>query len=149
MFNKNGKPFTRFCSFSQYHVKAYDKGREISFIGNNILRFEIVHIKTKEIFKKEEITLEDLTDKRIWEHCFNHIINIYNHIRVFVLPGDGINTYSKCLLYSLPIFNKDFRNIVTKRYEDLKNVHNSLKNSGVHLMIKNNLIYKYHELIVK
>lgn len=105
--------------------------------------------KTKEIFKKEEITLEDLTDKRIWEHCFNHIINIYNHIRVFVLPGDGINTYSKCLLYSLPIFNKDFRNIVTKRYEDLKNVHNSLKNSGVHLMIKNNLIYKYHELIVK
>ena len=67
MYNKNGKPYTKFCSFTHYNVKAYSKNKEMGLTGKNIFRLEIVNHssnKTKEVFGRQDISLEDLTDKK-------------------------------------------------------------------------------------
>lgn len=69
MYNKNGKSTCKFCSFSHYTVKCYDKMKQMGVSGANILRYEMVNhssIKTKQVFAKDDVNLEDLLDNNIW-----------------------------------------------------------------------------------
>lgn len=39
-YNKYGKPYSKFCSFTNYNIKAYNKSKEAGITDSNIFRFE-------------------------------------------------------------------------------------------------------------
>ncbi|HBK82740.1 MAG TPA: hypothetical protein DDZ41_03950 [Flavobacterium sp.] len=155
LYNENGKPFLKFCSFNQYKIKIYDKGKQMELQSRSkIMRYEIVNhnsIKTKKVFNKSIITLNDLLDKEIWNRCFYQLLKSYNNIRVLPFPDEvSIGDYSKCLLYSSLIFKNDYYKVYKKNYKDLKLVHNSIKNneSGVYFLIRQKLEDNYRQLLL-
>lgn len=151
-YNKYGKPYSKFCSFTDYNIKAYDKGKESGLSGINLLRFEIVHhksSKTKQVFGKSNVTLQNLTEKSIWDSCFNSLLKSYDSIRMLGFPEDGIEKYVKTLGYGLPILKKDFKQSLKRLMPDLKEAHEAVKNSedSPHQLIKNGLLNNYQRLI--
>ncbi|WP_309613990.1 hypothetical protein [Flavobacterium sp.] len=151
-YEKYNKPSSKFCSFSNYKIKAYDKSKEAGLTTSNIFRFEIVHhnsIKTRQIFGKKVVTLKDLGDVEIWDKCFNSLINSYNSIRMLGFPQSGVNDYAKMLCYSHPIIRKDYKSDLRKIKKDLKDTHDSFRDSenSPHFLIKKGLVDNYQKLI--
>lgn len=153
MYNKTGKSTCKFCSFSHYTVKCYDKMKQMGVAGNNILRYEMVHhssIRTREVFKKEDISLEDLLDNSIWNNCHNRLINSYDSIRMIGFPSDGLNNYVKSLCYSYSTLNKDYKLQLKNVMSELKKAHDMIKNSSTnpHSMVREGLVNNYQRLIL-
>lgn len=151
-YNKQGKPYSKFCSFTNYNVKAYDKSKEAGLTSSNIFRFEIVHhtsTKTKQVFGKRNVTLEDLKSKIVWDKCFRTLVNSYNSIRMLGFPERGVSDYAKMLCYSHPLICKDYKDDLRKIKKELKEVHDATLNSidNPHSIIKNGLINSYQKLI--
>lgn len=152
MYLKSGKSTCKFCSFSHYTIKAYDKLRQMGISGENILRYEMVNhssIKTKQVFKKNDISIEDLLDNSIWENCHNTLINSYDSIRMIGFPSDGVSNYAKTLCYSFGTLNKDYKHYLRKVMSELKTAHDTIKNSSSnpHSMVREGLINNYQKLI--
>lgn len=153
MYNKYGKSTCKFCSFTHYTVKCYDKMKEMGVSGDNILRFEIVNhssVKTKQVFGKKDVSLEDLLDKSIWENCHKSMINSYDSIRMLGFPCDGVSNYTKSLCYSFATLNKDYKRHLNKIIGELKVAHDTIKNSSSnpHSMVRDGLINNYQNLIL-
>ncbi len=153
MYNKTGKSTCKFCSFSHYTIKCYDKMRQMGLSGDNILRYEMVHhssIKTREVFKKEEISLEDLMDNVIWNNCHERLVKSYDSIRMIGFPSDGANNYAKTLCYSFATLNKDYKMHLKNIMNELKEAHDVVKNSSEnpHCMVREGLIRNYQRLIL-
>lgn len=154
MYLRNGKSTCKFCSFSHYTVKAYDKLKQMGVTGSNILRYELVHhsaIKTKQVFGKSNITVEDLIDTAIWDKCFRNIQNTYDSIRMIGFPSDGATLYAKTLCYSFSTLNKDYKHYLKKVMCELKVAHDTIKesSSNPHSMVRNKLTKNYQELVSK
>ncbi len=152
-YNKYGKPYSKFCSFTNYNIKAYDKSKEAGITNSNIFRFEIVHhnsIRTRKVFEKSNISMEDLTDDDIWEKCFSSILNCYNSIRVLGFPDCGTENYAKTLCYSYPTVRKDYKNYLKKHKNELKEAHDFVKNSenNPHFLIRDGLLNNFQKLIL-
>ena len=151
-YSRYGKSYSKFCAFSTYKVKAYDKSKEAGLASSKIFRFEIVHhnaIKTRQIFGKRNVTLEDLRNIEIWDKCFNSLISSYNSIRMLGYPDNGIDDYAKMLCYSHPIIRKDYKSDLKKIRKELKDTHDSFMNSkgNPHSLIKIGLSNNYQKLI--
>lgn len=153
MYNKYGKSTCKFCSFTHYTVKCYDKMKEMGVSGTNTLRFEIVchsSVKTRQVFGKKDVSLEDLLDKSIWDNCHNTIINSYDSIRMIGFPSDGASNYAKTLCYSFATINKDYKRHLKNVMSELKNAHDTIKNStsNPHSMVREGLFNNYQKLIL-
>ena len=151
-YNKYGKPYSKFCSLTNYNIKAYDKSKEAGITNSNIFRFEIVHhnsIKTRHIFGKDDITLGDLADVEIWNKCFHFLIKSYDSIRMLGFPENGTTNYAKMLCHGHPIIRRDYKNELKKIKSELKNTHDRNINSedNPHSFIKSGLINNYKKLI--
>lgn len=151
-YNKSGKPYSKFCAFTHYTIKCYDKGKQSGLFGTNILRYEIVNhsaVKTKDLFEKDYISLADLTSKKIWNNCYCSIMKSFDSIRVLAFPSDGIELYTKTLCYSYSILNKDFKKSLKPIIPELKLLHDNLKesSSSPHSMIRKRIQEKYMNLI--
>lgn len=151
-YNKSGKPYSKFCSFTHYTIKCYDKGKQSGLYGANILRYEIVHhssVKTKSVFACKDISLADLLKKEIWEKCWTMIMKSFDSIRVLAFPSDGIEAYTKTLCYSYPMLNEDFKKSLKPMMAELKLVHDNLKESSTspHSMIRQRIQEKYQNLL--
>lgn len=154
MYIKNGKSTCKFCTFTLYTVKVYDKLKQMGVTGDNILRYEIVNhsnLKTKQIFKKNDISLEDLLDESIWNNCHKALMNSYDSIRVIGFPSDGVSNYAKTLCYSFSTLNKDYKHYLKNVMNELKNCHDTIKNSSSnpHSMVREGLKNNYQKLISK
>lgn len=150
-YNKSGKPYSKFCSFTHYTIKCYDKGKQSGLYRPNILRFEIVHhssIKTKNVFGCKDISLADLLKREIWDRCFTMIMKSFDSIRVLAFPSDGIEIYTKTLCYSYSMLNKDFKQSLKPMMAELKLVHDNLKESSdsPHSMIRKKMKEKFESL---
>lgn len=129
-YNPYGKPYGKFCAFTHYSVKCYDKGKQMGISGGNIFRYEIVHnsaIQTKKIFQKAIPTLNDLGDKTIWQRCYKFIRKTLESIRVLAFPQDGVDAYSKTLAYSFATLNRDFRKSLKQNFKLLVEAHDRVK----------------------
>lgn len=151
-YNKHGKPYSKFCSFTTYSIKCYDKGKQMGLVGTNIMRYEVVHnssIKTREVFQKTNITLKDLTVKETWEKCYAFILKSYNSIRILAFPNDGIDLYTKTMCYSLATVNKDYKKSIKEILPQLKIAHDSLKQKtdSPHALVSKGLTKKYDSLM--
>lgn len=151
-YNKSGKPYAKFCPFTNYKVKAYDKGKEQQLSNRNILRYEMVHhnvLKTRQVFKKSDPNLFDLLNIEIWETCFENLLNSYNSIRMLSFPDDGVENYAKTLCYSLPAIRKDYKSHLRKFGTELKNAHEVMKKSpdNPHFVVTNGLVTGFQKLI--
>ncbi len=150
-YNKSGRPYSKFCSFTNYNVKAYDKSKEAGLTTSNIFRFEIVHhnsIKTKQVFGKNDVTLKDLENIEIWDKCYRSLIKSYGSIRMLGYPENGVDDYAKMLCYSHPIIRKDYKRDLRKIKKELKDTHDSFMNSenNPHFIIKKGLSDNYQKL---
>lgn len=150
--NPYGKPYSKFCPFTHYSIKCYDKGKQMGLSGVNIMRYEVVHnssTQTKIIFGKTDITLRDLTKLSIWKKCNEFIQKSYLSIRFLAFPTDGIEMYTKTLCYSLAIVNKDFKSALTNKIKQLKEAHNALrqKSDSPHYIITSGLINGFKLLL--
>jgi hypothetical protein len=151
-YNKSGKPFSKFCSFTHYTIKCYDKGKQSGLYGANILRYEMVHhssIKTKSVFGCKDISLADLLKIETWERCYKMIMKSFDSIRVLAFPSDGIEAYAKTLCYSYHTLNKDYKSSLKSVMAELKLVHDTLKesSSSPHSMIRKRMQEKFENLI--
>lgn len=151
-YNKSGKPYSKFCSFTHYTIKCYDKGKQSGLFGTNILRYEIVHhssVKTKSVFACKDISLADLLKKETWVKCYTMIMKSFDSIRVIAFPNDGIEIYAKTLCYSYHTLNKDFKKSLKPMMAELKLIHNKLKesSSSPHSMVRKKMKEKFESLI--
>ncbi|WP_159798883.1 hypothetical protein [Flavobacterium sp. MK4S-17] len=151
-YNKSGKPYSKFCSFTHYTIKCYDKGKQSGLYGTNILRYEIVHkssVKTKNVFGWKDISLADLLKKEIWDKCYTVIMKSFDSIRVLAFPSDGIEAYTKTLCYSYSMLNKDFKKNLKPMMAEFKLVHDNLKesSSSPHSLIRKKMKEKFEKLI--
>lgn len=153
-YNKTGKPYAKFCAFTHYKIKAYNKSKQSKLYDKNILRFEIVNhssTRTREVFGKENIFLEDLNNVNIWNSCFETLIKAYDSIRVLAYPIDGIEAYTKTLCHSFPTLKHDYKKELRNISHNLKQVHDTLKNSlnNPHGTVRKKLVENYQNLIIK
>ena len=151
-YNPKGKVFAKFCPFSNYTVKCYSKGHQMGISKMNVLRYEIANHtleETRRLFKKADVSVEDLKKKQIWILCLEKLLEIYELIRVIPTGEDGEELYSQMLCYSNSLIRKDFKQNLAKYQNTLKEVHDNYKNSknNVHSVVKESLDEQYSKLI--
>jgi len=151
-YNPHGKPYGKFCSFTQYTVKCYDKGKQMQLSGRNLLRYEIVHptcIKTREILGKKEVALSDLTKEESWQNCFSFVGRTYDKIRLIAFPTGDISTYSKLLCYSDNLIRKDYQKKLLPIANELKTIHDNYKlsNDNPHAKVRLMMFEKFDQLL--
>lgn len=149
-----GKPYCRSCFFTDYRVKAYDKSMQASFIGKNILRYEIALqglVMLRRVVKIPEITLLDIISPDVWDVLFGNMIDIYDDILKIPL---GIPCSSDDLLsfhrYSDVLINADLKKLLsTSEYQALHNKDKKIfdrwnrDENNVHNVIRHRMTEKY------
>lgn len=151
-YNPKGKVFAKFCPFSHYTVKCYSKGHQMGMPRMNVLRYEIANHtleETRRLFKKVDVSVEDLKKKQIWINCLEKLLEIYDLIRVIPTGQDGEELYSQMLCFSNSLIRKDFKQSLAKYQNTLKEAHYNYKNSknNVHSVVKESLDKQYLKLI--
>lgn len=145
----SGKPIQRSCYFSDWYIKAYDKGLQAGVITTNLLRFEIVVTelrKLRNILKVDAVSIADIVTIQAWDNMFNFLIATYDAIRKIpeienTQPSlDDINAfYSYCnklkrsdiqkstTRYYFEQLNKGFKKVY-EQYNTLpENYHNTIR----------------------
>ncbi|GAB3414869.1 hypothetical protein [Niabella aquatica] len=151
-YNKGGKPYSKFCSFTHYTIKCYDKGKQMGLYGTNLMRYEVVHhssLRTKQVFGSKSVSVSDLFSIETWNKCFEIISTSYDNIRVIAFPDVDSIEYAKTLCYSLPLLSKDYKTQFQKISNELKKAHEKIKSApdSLHTEVRNKLSNKYSELV--
>lgn len=156
---KKGKPFERVCYFSDWRIKAYDKGIQAGFLDVKMLRFEIVITeirKLKHILNySNSITLHDLNDRNVWARLFEHMLFIYDRIsKIPDLAGPvSLVNLNSIYNYSDKLMGQDIskgmnKNAYDKFRRSAKNIYfgyDSLP-ENTHNLIQKKLIEKFKDL---
>lgn len=140
-YNPTGKPYSRFCSFSNYTIKCYEKNKQMGISNPKIFRFEIVlntSVETKILLQNKRATIADLRKKEVWINCLKKIIETYNNIRVIPTAQEGAELYSQLTCYSNSLIKNDFKKQIMKNNKILKEAHDNYKNkpNNIHSVVK-------------
>ncbi len=147
-YNPLGKPYSKFCPFTHFTVKCYEKTKQMRVTKTNVMRYEIANKSLEEIrrlFQKENVTVADLKKRQIWINCLEKLLEIYDLIRVIPTEQDGEELYSQMLCYSNPLVRKDFKKNLAKHQNRLKMIHDDYKNNknNVHSIVKQSIENQY------
>jgi len=150
--NPYGKPYGKYCSFTEYTVKFYDKGKEGGVPTKNILRYEIVHhsiLKSRAVLGKHQLTMADLIDEENWKKLFKMLEHTYDRIRMLPFKTDDIGEYTKILFYSSPTVSNDYKDAFKPIAQELENAHSRMiyDNSNPHSYLKENITKKMNYLL--
>lgn len=151
--NPNGKPHSKFCSFCDYKIKAYDKGKQSGNPRKNILRYEISNqniINTRKVLKMYAPTIADLLKEESWKNCYEYALSRFDQIRILPFPTENIELYSKMFCYANPIIGSDYKSLLKKRQGELKKVHDEYKNSrgSPHGLVRQKIIENFNLLLI-
>ncbi len=150
-FNSRKKPFGKFCPFTDYTVKCYDKGKQIG-LRENILRIEIVHhnvTMTRSILGLKHPTMGDLLNKDNWAKLYKKVKSTYDSIRMLAVPNGDIDEYNKVLYYADAIVNRDLKPQIQNILPQLKKAHDRQRDDpdSPHFLVNKSIPQLFQELI--
>lgn len=135
--NYQGKGELKQFSHDNFFIKVYDKGKQFK-LDNNVLRFEIKFIKSKEFQKLGVFNIEDLKDKNNLRKLFIYLIKRFDEMTIVDNFDENsisdINDYNKLSRYTNPTFWT----------EEIKGVHQNkrarFRNEFEKILRRNNLL---------
>jgi hypothetical protein len=135
--NYQGKGELKQFSHDNFFIKVYDKGKQFK-LDNNVLRFEIKFIKSKEFQKLGVFNIEDLKDKNNLRKLFIYLIKRFDEMTIVDDFDENsisdINDYNKLSRYTNPTFWT----------EEIKGVHQNkrarFRNEFEKILRRNNLL---------
>lgn len=150
--NPAGKPYGKYCPFTEYKVKFYDKGKQAGVPTKNILRYEIVHnniLKTRAILGKQQITMQDLCELGNWQKLSVMLRSTYDKIRMLPFPTDNVSEYTKILCYANPTVYKDNKEALKHIKSDLEFSHHQMKyaSDSPHSQLRESIAQKLDYLL--
>lgn len=90
---RNGKPFGKSASLTNYRVKFYDKSKQAEIQEKGILRFEICldGVKTiRQLLNKAEVTLADLMNQNTFKIMSDKLLSTFSKISKLPIRQDQI-----------------------------------------------------------
>lgn len=150
--NPYGKPFGKTCSFCDYKIKTYDKGKESGNPRKNILRYEICNqniMNTRKVLKIYSPTMADLLKEESWKNCYEYALTRFDQIRILPFPMEDIELYTKIFCYSNPIIGNDYKTILRKRQSELKKTHDDYKScrGSPHNLVRQKIVENFDLLL--
>lgn len=150
-FNGSSKPYGKFCPFTDYKVKCYDKGKQLG-IQDHILRIEIVHnnvLMTRSVLGMRSPTMADLLVKENWYKLFEKLNKIYSHIRMLAYPNELTEEYGKILCYAHATVNKDYKKVFQKVLPEMKEAHDKMRDdpNSPHSLVSKSIPVTFERLV--
>ncbi|AWM13267.1 hypothetical protein DI487_04905 [Flavobacterium sediminis] len=158
MINKfKGKGYLMSFEHFNYIIKIYDKAKQYKLSNENILRFEIKFLSSKEFNPLGVYNLNDLKNKEVLENLFDYLLKRFNELLIVDDYSEDLiseKDYEKLNMYSSFIFwnklneanKRQVKSNHKKRYLALLEKHNLQKVKN-HLRIQ--LTEKFNQLLSK
>lgn len=138
-----------------YIIKIYDKAKQYNIKDQNILRFEVKFLSSKEFNQLGVFNINDLKSKEVLKNLFQYLLKRFDELLIvddFSTETISIQDFEKLNMYSSFSFWEKLRNDNKrqsklnhkKKYTSLLERNNLLKRRNY---LRNQLITKFNQLI--
>lgn len=138
-----------------YIIKIYDKAKQYNIEDQNILRFEIKFLSSKEFNSLGVYNINDLKDKKVLNNLFQYLLKRFDELIIvddFSNEDIDESDFEKLNMYSSFSFWEKFRKTDKrqlksnhkKKYFSLLQKHNLLTTKT---LVKNKIVEKFNYLI--
>jgi len=150
-----GKGYLMSFEYYNYIIKIYDKAKQYNLKEQNVLRFEIKFLNTKEFNSLGVFNLNDLKDKEVLNNLFQYLLKRLNELLIvddYSEESLSKDDFEKLNMYSSFVFwdkltsanKRQTKSNHRKKYLSLLEKYNLLKTKN---FLRDQLVEKYNQLL--